>query len=79
MKARMKDNLIMRYQQSPELKGELHAVLEVHGWAEYVKTKVFLKSIEGKTVDLIFTAGDAFEKNDNNIWLPPSLWDKEEI
>lgn len=36
----------------------------------------FLESIEGKEVELVFTAGDAFEKNDNNIWLPDGLWDE---
>lgn len=34
----------------------------------------FLKTIEGKMVDLVFTGGDAFEKNNNNIWLPNCLW-----
>ena len=36
----------------------------------------FLRSIEGTKVNLVFTAGDAFEVDDNNIWLPPSLWDE---
>lgn len=36
----------------------------------------FLRSIEGKTISLVFTAGDAFEEKDNDIWLPPSLWDE---
>jgi hypothetical protein len=75
MKARMKDNLIARYQTCVELKGELSAVWKVWGWQEYTKTKLFLKSIEGKEVDLVFTGGDAFEKNDNEHWLPTSLWD----
>jgi len=74
MKALMRDNLIARYQTSSELKGELSAVWKMWGWLEYVKLKQFLKSIEGKEVDLVFTAGDAFEKNDNNVWLPDSLW-----
>jgi len=84
MKARMKDNLIVRYQLCPEFnyKGhiscapnELIAAREAWGWQSYFETKKFLKSIEGKTVDLVFTAGDAFEKNDNNHWLPNSLWE----
>ena len=74
MKARMKDNLILAYQQS-ELYGELSAIRRVHGWKDYFETKQFLKSIEGKVVDLVFTAGDAFEKNDNNYWLPDDLWE----
>ena len=85
MKAKMKDNLIMRYQTSSDLiypahdgcyeRNELLAVKKVHGWAEYFKLKLFLKGIEGKSVELVFTAGDAFEKKDNNVWLPSDLWD----
>lgn len=86
MKARMKDNLIVRYQLCPEFNyrdksriscapNELIAVREVWGWQSYFETKQFLKSIEGKIVDLVFTAGDAFEKEDNNHWLPNSLWE----
>jgi len=75
MKARMKTNLIMRYQLCSDLKGELNGVWKAWGWDEYVKTKIFLKSIEGRTVNLVFTAGDAFEEKDNNIWLPNELWD----
>ena len=86
MLARMKDNLITRYQLCPEFnyrdkcpistaRNELLAAKEMHGMNDYFKTKKFLKSIEGKVVELVFTAGDAFEKNDNNHWLPKSLWD----
>ena len=85
MKAKMKDNLILKYQQSPDLDyrgncrtstslNELQAVKEAHGWLGYFETKLFLKSIEGKVIDLVFTGGDAFEKSDNNIWLPNDLW-----
>lgn len=76
MKAKMKTKLIARYQMSRDLKGELRAVWKMWGWLEYVNTKLFLKGIEGKAVDLVFTAGDAFEKNDNNIWLPDELWEE---
>ena len=85
MKARMKNNLIVRYQLCPEFNyrqrnpitsapNELIAQKEAWGMQDYFKTKEFLKSIEGCIVELVFTAGDAFEKNDNNYWLPPSLW-----
>lgn len=85
MKARMKDNLIVRYQLCAEFNykdksriscapNELIAVREVCGWQSYFETKKFLKSIEGKIVDLVFTGADAFEKEDNNYWLPDSLW-----
>ena len=84
MKARMKDNLIMRYQLCPEFNysslngvphNELIAVRELHGMQSYLDLKQFLKSIEGKIVNLVFTGGDAFELFDNNYWLPDSLWD----
>lgn len=84
MKARMKKNLIVRYQLCPELNykdtnckycNELIALRKIYGWGGYFDTKLFLKSIEGKVVDLIFTGGDAFEKNDNNHWLPSDLWE----
>lgn len=86
MKAKMKENLIVRYQLCPEFNyknsfpmscapNELMAVKDLLGFQEYFKAKEFLKSIEGKVVDLVFTGGDAFEKNDNNYWLPRSLWD----
>ena len=29
-----------------------------------------------KEVELVFVCEDAFEINDNNIWLPDSLWDE---
>ena len=45
---------------------ELIAARVECGWQCYFETKEFLKSIEGKVVDLIFTAGDDFEKEDNN-------------
>lgn len=86
MKARMKDNLIARYQLCPEFRytdlnrmkpatNELIAQRQMWGWQSYFETKLFLKSIEGKVVDLVFCGKDAFEKNDNNHWLPGSLWD----
>jgi len=63
MKAKMRDNLIERYKKiMPE---------------EYTQELgEFLKSIEGKTVDLIFIGTDAFEKEDNSWWLPDALWEK---
>lgn len=63
MKARMKDNLVARYSllMPDEIDDE---------------TIEFLDSIDGKVVDLTFTCGDAFEKNNNNIWLPDELWTK---
>lgn len=86
MKVKMKENLIVRYQLCPEFnykkqgrtscpRNELAALKEYSGMLSYFNTKEFLKSIEGKVVELVFTAGDAFEKNDNNHWLPSTLWE----
>ncbi len=88
MRALMKDNLIMNYQLCPEFNyksrnpalyandeaNELLCIKKVHGWLDYFETKKFLKSIEGREVELRFSGPDAFEKNDNNHWLPSSLW-----
>lgn len=87
MKARMKNNLILRYQLCPEfdyrirghigqVPNELIASRLENGWQSYFDTKEFLKSIEGRIVELTFTCGDAFEAKDNNHWLPNSLWEK---
>ena len=72
MKALMKDNLIMRYQQSPEFdyrgrglgygaKNELLAIKQIHGMNEYFDLKNFLKSIEGREVELTFLGADALK------------------
>jgi len=61
MKAKMKEDLIRLYKQiMPEEYDE--------------EIGDFLRSIEGKEVDLVFTGGDAFERANNNIWLPSCLW-----
>lgn len=66
MKARMRDNLIARYKALwPGVVGMPDQDI-----------RDFLTSIEGKEVELVFTAGDAFEKSDNSIWLPDCLWDE---
>ncbi|MCK4795658.1 MAG: hypothetical protein KAV87_68655 [Desulfobacteraceae bacterium] len=70
MRAKMKKNLVALYEKY--LPGEI----EAQGDAEGKKTIAFLESIEGRCVDLIFTAGDAFEKEDNDYWLPDGLWDE---
>ena len=63
MKAIMRDNLVERYK----------AVMPKEYDAEI---GAFLRSIEGKEVELRFIGTDAFEVNDNNIWLPDCLWDE---
>ena len=63
MKAIMRDNLVERYKSvmPKEYDAEIGA---------------FLRSIEGKEVELRFIGTDAFEVNDNSIWLPDCLWDE---
>lgn len=63
MKAIMRDNLVERYKSvmPKEYDAEIGA---------------FLRSIEGKEVELRFVGTDAFEVNDNSIWLPDCLWDE---
>lgn len=70
MRAKMKSNLLELYIiEFPEILP--------HGTAEEdAKCLRFIASIEGKEVELVFTGPDAFEKNDNNYWLPNSMWDE---
>lgn len=70
MKAKMRTGLVELYEKL--LPGEI----EAQGNIEGQKTIEFLNSIDGKEVELVFTASDAFEKNDNNVFLPDELWDK---
>lgn len=66
MKAQVRDNLVERY-------SALAPSVVDHPDKDVCD---FLLSIEGKEVELVFTCGDAFEINDNDIWLPDSLWDE---
>ena len=66
MKAKMKTNLVERYK----------AIMPFEEYDEEIGT--FLRSIEGKEVDLRFVGPDAFEVGDDSIWLPDTLWDKIE-
>lgn len=36
--------------------------------------KIFCDTVQGKVVELVFTGDDAFEKVDNNIWIPSTCW-----
>jgi len=63
MKAIMRDNLVARYK----------AVMPNEYDSEIGE---FLRSIEGKEVELRFIGTDAFEVKDNSIWLPDCLWDE---
>jgi len=70
MKAQMKTGLIALYDEA--LPKERLALSQ----DDREELDNFLSSIEGKVVSLVFTGVDAFEEKDNNIWLPPSLWDE---
>jgi len=72
IKARMKGNLLARYEEA--MPNELEESRKIFGDIEFQKTINLLKSIEGKVVELVFIGDDAFEKNDNNLWLPDCLW-----
>ena len=83
---KMKDNLIMHYCLCDDFNymhripissppNELIAQKEAWGWMDYFATKQFLKSIEGKVITITRCHGDAFEVNDNNYWLPDSLFE----
>lgn len=62
IQARMKEGLVSRFADFfPE--GPIDS-----DW------RAFLEGIEGREVTLVFTAGDAFEKSDNNYWLPDCMW-----
>jgi hypothetical protein len=64
MRARIVDNLLVSIEK--EMPNEGHRTdpdfLEL------------CRRIEGKEVELVFIGGDAFEKEDNNYWLPNSCW-----
>ena len=66
MKVIMKDNLIERYMKNFPYDSSLDDEEDI----------TFLRRIEGKVINLIFTHGDAFEENDNDLWLPDNLWEK---
>ena len=66
MKARICDNLL------DVIEFEMGAIEGHRGDPEFLKLR---DRIEGKVVELVFTAGDAFEKEDNNYWLPDRCWE----
>ena len=87
-RVKMKDTLILRYQQCSEFNykdtsnntvlNEMQAVKKYHGMNAYFELKEFLKSIENKVINLVFIGEDAFEETNNNFWLPQSLWSEIE-
>ena len=68
MKARMYNNLVKRY---------LAYIMEYMPKETLdEKDRAFLMSIEGKIVNLVFVGPDAFEEDENDLWLPDCLWEK---
>lgn len=66
MKARIVENLL------DVIEFEMGAVEGHRKDPEFLK---LVDRIQGKVVELVFTCGDAFEKQDNNYWLPDSCWE----
>lgn len=65
MKARIVENLL------DVIEAEMG---EVEGHRTDQEFLALCERIQGQEVELVFTAGDAFEKEDNNYWLPPCCW-----
>ena len=66
MKAKIVDNLL------DVIEFEMGAIEGHRNDTDFLKLR---DRIEGKVVELVFTHGDAFEKEDNNYWLPDSCWE----
>ena len=65
MKARIVDNLLdVIEKEMGEFEGHRND-------PEFLK---LCERIQGKEVELVFAHGDAFEKEDNNYWLPECCW-----
>lgn len=65
MKARIVDNLL------DVIEAEMG---EAEGHRKDPKFLALCDRIQGNEVELTFTHGDAFEKEDNNYWLPDCCW-----
>ena len=69
MKAKIADNLLEKIT-------EYFGIEEGH--SENEQFLELCERIQGKEVNLVFTAGHAFEEIDNNFWLPECCWTKIE-
>ena len=51
-----------------------YEMVKYFGYWPSPDSKAFYDSISGKEIELVFTCDDAFEKEDNNHWLPDHTW-----
>lgn len=66
IRARMKDDLLRRLD---EFFGQMQ------GCRSDEKLRALCERIKGKEVTLVFTGDDAFEREDDNYWLPDCTWE----
>ena len=66
MKARIVDNLL------DVIEAEMGVV---EGHRKDPQFLALCERIQGTVVELIFIGGDAFERDDNNYWLPECCWE----
>ncbi|HHX04686.1 MAG TPA: hypothetical protein GX732_01025 [Pseudomonas sp.] len=75
IKAKMSDNLVSAYQSCEELTyHDGSNEFDLMSDDDQCAIVGFLSHISGQVVELVFIGNDAFEINNNNYWLPNSLW-----
>lgn len=75
IKAKMSDNLVSAYQSCAELTyHDGSSEFDLMSDDDQCAIVGFLSHISGQVVELVFIGNDAFEINNNNYWLPNSLW-----
>ena len=75
IKACMVDNLVSAYQTCTELSyADGSSEFDLMSDDDQCAIVGFLSHISGQVVELVFIGNDAFEINNNNYWLPNSLW-----
>ena len=67
MKARIVDNLLDVIEAG---------MGKAEGHRNDPKFLALCERIQGKAVELVFIGSDAFEKEDNNYWLPGYCWEE---
>lgn len=69
IRARIVENLAARMEEyfGPEEMADA-------GEGEKRYHRIFCEAVQGKVVELVFIGDDAFEKVDNNTWIPSHLW-----
>ena len=76
IKAKMSDNLVSAYRTCEELTYyDGRSEFDLMSDDDQCALVDFLSRISGQVVELVFIGNDAFERNNNNYWLPDSLWE----